>query len=137
MTAVPRDTNRRFAMGGWRILVLGIVLSIAVVRTADADPLVSSPSVNAFINLGSSSSPDQSQITTGNVQPWYDSSAVSSLFGGPPSAQQQQSFDAAVMQRVEQAFNLSGVSVSLTDNPGVPAARELSLVSNASSLPFP
>ena len=124
-------------MAGWRILVLGVILSIAAARTAGADPLVSPTSVNAFINLGSSPYPDQNQITTGNAQPWYDSTQVASLFGGQPSVQQQQSFDAAVFQRVEQTFSLSGIPITLTDNPSVSAAHELSVVSNTSSLAFP
>ncbi len=124
-------------MAGWRILVLGIILSIAAVRTAGADPLISSAPVDAFINLGSSPYPDQSQITTGNAQPWFDSTAVAGLFGGPPTAQQQQSFDGTVLQRVEQTFSLSGIAVALTDNPGIPTAHVLSEVSNTSSLAFP
>lgn len=124
-------------MAGWRILVLGVVLSIAVAQKAGADPLVSPTAVDAFINLGSSSYPDQSQITTGNAQPWYDSTQVASLFGGQPTAQQEQSFDAAILQRVEQTFSLSGIPITLTDNPSVPAAHVLSVVSDTSSLAFP
>ena len=37
------------------------------------------------------------------------------------------------MQRVEQTFQLSGVSVNLTSDPSVPAAHTLSLVSNTTS----
>ena len=48
-------------------------------------------------------------ITTGNAQPWYDSSQITSLFGGQPTAQQIQSFDSAILQHVEQTFSLSGV----------------------------
>jgi hypothetical protein len=123
-------------MGGWRILVLGIVLSIAAVRTAGADPLVSSPSVDAYINLGASPYPDESQITTGNAQPWYASAAVARVFGGTPTAQQQQAFDTTVLQRVQQTFGLSGIPITLTDSPGVSAAHELSVVSGTSSLAF-
>ena len=106
-------------------------------RTARADPLVSPSSVDAFINLGSRSFPDQSEITTGNAQPWYDSTQVANLFGGQPNAQQQQSFDAAVLQGVERTFSLSGIPITLTDNPSVSADHVLSVVSNTSSLPFP
>ena len=65
--------------------------------------------------------PDASRITTGIAQPWYDSAQVASVFGGQPTAQQQQSFDAAIIQRVEQTFSLSGITLNLTDNPNVPA----------------
>ena len=92
------------------------------------------PVADAYVNLGTGPYPLASQITTGNAQPWYNSSQISSLFGGQqPSAQQISAFNSAVMQRVEQSFQLSGVSVNLTSNPSVPAAHTLSLVSNTSS----
>jgi hypothetical protein len=100
-----------------------------------AAPAASGP-VNAFINLGNGPYPLQNSITTGNAQPWYNSSQITGLFGGQPSAQQIQSFDSAILQRVQQSFSQSGVSVTLTDNPSVAAPHTLSLVSHtfASSL---
>ncbi len=93
--------------------------------------------VDAFLNLGTGPYPEQSLITTGNAQPWYNSASIVNLFGGQPTAQQQQSFDQAVIQRVEQTFALAGIPLTLTDNPNVPAAHTLSIVSNASSTAFP
>ena len=101
--------------------------------TPVSTPPASSGPVDAFINLGSGPYPLAGSITTGNAQPWYDSSQITSLFGGQPTAQQIQSFDSAILQRVEQTFSLSGVSVTLTDNPNVSALHTLSLVSNTAS----
>jgi hypothetical protein len=107
---------------------------------AVAPPPVSSPPalpapgpVDAFINLGAGPYPQASAITTGNPQPWYNSAGVASLFGGQPSAQQIQSFDNTILQRVQQTFNQSGASVTLTTSPTVPALHTLSLVSNTAS----
>ena len=97
-----------------------------------AAPASSGP-VDAFINLGNGPYPLQNAITTGNAQPWYNSSEITSLFGGQPNTQQIQSFDNAILARVQQTFSLSGVSVTLTDNPNVAALHTLSLVSNTAS----
>jgi hypothetical protein len=85
------------------------------------------------VNLGTGPYPEASFITTGNAQPWYASPQIANFFGGQPSAQQRSDFNNAVIQRVEQTFNLSGVPVTLTDDPNVRAAHTLSLVSNTSS----
>jgi hypothetical protein len=98
---------------------------------------VSSGPVDAFINLGNGAYPLQSTITTGNAQPWYSSSQISSLFGGQPNSQQIQSFDNTILQRVQQTFSQSGVNVTLTDNPSVSALHTLSLVSNTSAASLP
>ena len=105
------------------------------IRRRPIQPLApaSSGPVDAFINLGNGPYPLQNTITTGNAQPWYNSSQITSLFGGQPTAQQIQSFDNTVLQRVQQTFSQSGVSVTLTDNPNVAALHTLSLVSNTSS----
>jgi hypothetical protein len=89
--------------------------------------------VDAFINLGTGPYPQASAIATGNPLPWYDSARISSLFGGQPNAQQIQSFDSTILQRVQQTFSLAGVSISLTTNPAVAALHTLSLVSNTAS----
>ena len=99
--------------------------------------LSSSGPVDAFINLGNGPYPLQSTITTGNAQPWYSSSQISSLFGGQPTSQQIQSFDNTILQRVQQTFSQSGVNVTLTDNPSVAALHTLSLVSNTSAASLP
>jgi len=109
------------------------------VPTAPSSPSVStagpasSGPVDAFINLGTGPYPQQSVITTGNALPWYSSSQISSFFGGQPTAQQIQSFDNTILQRVQQTFSQSGVAVTLTTNPNVSALHTISLVSNTSS----
>ena len=114
----------------------------AVVNTpstpAPAAVASSSGPVDAYINLGVGPYPAQSSITTGNAQPWYDSTPIMSLFGGQqPTAQQQQNFDNTVLQRVQQSFSQSGVSVTLTDNPNVAALHTVSLVANTTSASLP
>jgi len=94
---------------------------------------IASGPVDAFINLGNGPYPLQSAITTGNAQPWYSSSQISSFFGGQPTSQQIQSFDNTILQRVQQTFSQSGVNVTLTDNPNAAALHTLSLVSNTSA----
>jgi hypothetical protein len=91
------------------------------------------PVADANLNLGSGPYPLQSTITTGNAQPWYNSSQIASFFGGQPTTQQVASFDNLVMQRVEQTFQQSGVPITLTLNSTAPAAHTLSLVSNTTS----
>lgn len=105
--------------------------------SAASSSLTSASPVNAFINLGTGPYPLASQITTGNAQPWYDSSQISSFFGGQPSSQQIAAFDSTILQRVQQTFQQSGVNVSLTTDPNVPASHTLSLVSNTNSNQVP
>ena len=107
--------------------------SVTRPHRSDAPAPAPSGPVDAFINLGNGPYPLASTITTGGAQPWYDSPQITSLFGGQPTAQQIQSFDNAILQRVQQTFSQSGVSVTLTDNPAVPALHTLSLVSNTQS----
>ena len=40
---------------------------------------------DANLNLGSGPYPLESTITTGNAQPWYNSSQIASFFGGQPT----------------------------------------------------
>lgn len=99
-----------------------------------SSPAPASPVANAFVNLGASPYPLASQITTGNALPWYNSSQIAGFFGGQqPNGQQISAFNSAVMQRVEQTFQLSGVNVNLTTDPTAAAAHTLSLVSNTTS----
>jgi hypothetical protein len=111
-------------------------LSTAAPSALAVAPPPSSPA-DAFLNLGTGPYPEQGLITTGGAQPWYNSPQLVNLFGGSPTAQQQQSFNDAVLQRVEQTFYLAGIPLTLTDNPNVPAAHTLSIVSNTSSSAFP
>ena len=113
-----------------KIHALGVLILGIVAQAALADPITP---VDAFINLGAGPYPEESTITTGNAQPWYNSSQISGFFGGQPTAAQQASFDTAVLQNVQQAFSQSGVPITLTDDPTVAAAHTLSLVSNTAS----
>jgi hypothetical protein len=120
-----------------RSLALGALIGIVACATAQADPLGPTAAVEAYVNLGAGPYPGASFIAAGNPQPWYDGPQVAGLFGGTPTVQQQQSFDQAVMQDIQTTFRLSGIPLSVTDNPAVSALHTLSLVSNASSAPFP
>ncbi len=120
-----------------RALALGMLISVAAGTTALADPIGQATSYDAFINLGTTPYAGAGLIASGDPQPWYDSPQVARLFGGVPNAQQQQDFDQAVMQDVQQTFQSSGIPVSLTDSPTDSAFHTLSLVSNASSAAFP
>lgn len=107
--------------------------------TPQAAPFSAAPAspsaapVAGFINLGTGPYPNAAMITTGGAQPWYNSSQLSSFFGGQPTPQQQQSFDNAVLQDVQQTFAQSGVPITLTTNPNVPALHTISLVSHTGS----
>jgi hypothetical protein len=116
---------------------LGVLVGILPGAVALADPIGQTSSVDAFINTGTAPYAGSGFIASGNPLPWYDSPQVVGLFGGAPTAQQQQSFDQAVMQRVQQTFQLSGIAINLTENPAASASHTLSLVSNASSSAFP
>ena len=126
-------------MSAQRILVLWLVLGMTTASSALGDQISSATPVNsAYINLGAGPYyPGAAQITTGNAEPWYDSSKLSQFFGGQPTAQQQQSFDNAIVQDVQQTFNLSGVPLHVSDNPNLPATHTLSVVSNTASMAFP
>jgi hypothetical protein len=95
-------------------------------------PVATAP-VDGYINLGTGPYALAGMITNGGAQPWYQSTQIASLFGGQPTAQQIQSFDNAILQRVQQTFSQSGIPVTLTDNPNVPALHTISLVSNTAS----
>ena len=110
-----------------------LALTAPTLSTTPSTPAAVSSPVQAFINLGAGPYPLAAAITTGGAQPWYNSSQLTSLFGGQPTAQQIQSFDNVILQRVQQAFSQSGISVSLTDNPNVAALHTISLVSNTGS----
>lgn len=93
---------------------------------------VSSPTTyDASINFGGGLYLNAGSLTSGNPQAWNASSGVANLFGGQPNAQQVASFDAIVLQRVQQTFQLGGVPVSITDDPNAQAAHTLSVVSHA------
>jgi hypothetical protein len=103
--------------------------------TASAPSTSSSnpPIYDAAINFGSGPFPNANSLTTGNAQAWYLSPGVDKLFGGAPTAAQQSAFDSTVLQRVQQTFSLSGVPVTLTDDPNAQAAHTLSVVSGTTN----
>ena len=100
--------------------------------TASAPP-AQGGMVDAYLNFGTGPYAEASAITTGGASAWFLSPQVASLYGGTPSAQQQQDFVNTVAQRVEQTFQLSGVPLTLSTDPNVPAAHVLSIVSGTSS----
>jgi len=87
---------------------------------------------DAFLNFGNGNYAGSSLMTTGTIQPWYQSPTVVQAFGGVPSAQQQTDFANTVLNRVEQTFQQSGVNVNLSLDPNSQAAHTLSVVSGAS-----
>jgi hypothetical protein len=111
--------------------------NVAAPTLMPAPAAVSTPTVNGFINLGTGPFADASTIASGSPQAWFNSPQVANLFGGAPTAQQQASFDSAVLQRVQQTFQQSGVPITLTTDPNLHAAHTLSVVSNSTSVPFP
>lgn len=92
----------------------------------------SAPAVDAFVNFGSGPYPGESWLTTGNARPWTESPVVSRVFGGTPSADQQQSFISDVVGRVEQIYHNQGIPLTLTTDPGTSASRTESVVSGTS-----
>ena len=118
--------------------MLGGTASLAATTSPSLFTTSSTPATaDGFINFGSGPYPGASSIASGAPQAWYNSSEVAGLFGGQPTAQQRQDFTNTVLQRVEQTFSQSGVSVNLTTDPTVSAAHTLSVVSNSTSVPFP
>ncbi len=85
---------------------------------------------DAFVNLTDGPFADAGLLTIGGAQPWYTSPTVEKVFGSVPNAEQRVEFTQAVLDHVQQTFDLSGVPVKLTDDPNVPAAHTLSVVSN-------
>ncbi len=107
--------------------------AMPVASAVTSSPALATSPAQAFINVGNGPYPLAGAITTGGAQAWFNSSQLTSLFGGHPTTQQIQSFDNTILQRVQQTFSQSGVSVSLTENPNVPALHTISLVSGTAS----
>ena len=95
-------------------------------------PAAPSFAADAFVNLTDGGFLQSGSLTTGNAMPWWDSPAVSKVFGGLPDSAQRADFSNTILQRVEQTFQNSGVPVTLTTDPNVSAAHTLSVVSNTS-----
>jgi hypothetical protein len=94
-----------------------------------AAPVAAAPRPDAYLNLGDGPYAGDDWLTVGNARPWYTSPVAARLFGGPPDAQERADFTAAILQRVQQTFSQSGLSVRLTTDPNAGAAHSLSVVS--------
>ena len=109
------------------------------VSTADMSTIVPStaaPTADAFLNFGTSSFLEASQLTVGTPQAWFTSPVVTKFFEGQtPSPQQQADFTNKVLQDVRQTFSLSGLSPTVTLAPQANAAHTMSIVSGASYAP--
>lgn len=95
------------------------------------------PSTQAYINFGTGAYANALSLTTGTPQAWYNSPSVVTAFGGTPSPQQQQSFTQSVIANIQHTFQISGMDVSLTTDPGVSSAHTLSVASGVSALSNP
>jgi hypothetical protein len=94
-------------------------------------------SVDAHINMGDSGFTQAQTLTSGTASPWYLSPVVLQFYGGTPDQQQRLDFTSSVIERVQAAFQRSGLNVSLTSDPEVLAAHTLSVVSNTRSTANP
>lgn len=90
------------------------------------------PVADAYLNFGSSSYPEVSQLTAGAPAAWYTSPVVQKLFGGAPTAAQQAQFTGEVLNDVSHTFQLAGMNPKLTTDPAVAANHTMSLVSGVS-----
>jgi hypothetical protein len=94
------------------------------------------PRLDAYLNFGTSAYPEQSTLTLGTAQPWYDSGSVQKAFGHVPTADEQQSFISAVVADVHHTLEASGLNgsneITLTTDPSVGARHTLSVVSGLS-----
>ena len=116
--------------------VASIPAAVSVPPPAATPMVASTPSaaapVDAFINMTTGPYPSASSLTTGTAEPWYDSPSAIHAFGGVPNAQQQVSFEQAVLQDVQHTYQLSGMNPTLTTDPNTPALHTLSVASGVS-----
>ncbi|MDR3623227.1 MAG: hypothetical protein P4L85_27990 [Paludisphaera borealis] len=117
--------------------ILTPVSTGSINSSASATTASLAPPVDAFINLGQGPYAEASTITTGSPQPWYTSPTATSVFGGTPTAAQQSSFASQVLSDIQHTFSISGMNISLTDDPSKPAVHMMSVVSGASYGPNP
>jgi hypothetical protein len=108
---------------------------VAAIPSSPASP------PDAYLNFGTSSYPEQSALTVGTAQPWFDSAAVTKAFGHTPDAQEQQGFISGVFNDVQQTFTASGLTgqnaVRLTTDPSAGALHTMSVASGLSYAPNP
>jgi hypothetical protein len=93
--------------------------------------------VDAYINFGPGPFAESSNLTTGNLQAWYNSPSAISAFGGVPNVQQQSSLTQSVLNDIQHTFQISGLNISLTSDPNTPALHTMSVVSGGSYGPSP
>lgn len=87
------------------------------------------PAADAYIDLNGGPYLSSDLLTSGNAQPWYNSPTAIQAFGGVPNADQQASFDQAVLSHVQQTFALAGMNPTLTLDPNSNALHTISVVS--------
>lgn len=108
-----------------------VATAIAPVAAQAVAPVSNAAPVSAFINFGSGPYPTASDLTAGTPQAWYNSPSVAQAFGGTPTASQQSGFVQSVLADIQHTFQISGMNISLTSDPGTPALHTLSVVSGA------
>ncbi|SIO62274.1 PEP-CTERM protein-sorting domain-containing protein [Singulisphaera sp. GP187] len=99
-----------------------------------SNPIPPGGTADAYLNFSTGPYPEASLMTTGGAQPWFTSPVVEKLYGGQaPNTQQQADFTNAVLDHVNQTFQLSGgLAPKITLDPSIPANHTLSVVSNTS-----
>jgi hypothetical protein len=97
-----------------------------------AAPASTQTEATAFINFGNAPYANASTLTSGTEQPWYTSPAVVRAYSGTPTSDQQAGFVQNVLSDIEHTFKISGMNVSLTADPTLAAAHEMSVVSGVS-----
>jgi len=93
---------------------------------------INSTRYDALIRMDSGPFPATGDLVTGTPQAWYQSPVVQSVFGSTPSADQQRAFEQDVLQKVQQTYAGSGISINLTTDPNANATKTISVVSGAS-----
>lgn len=93
---------------------------------------VSGTTFDAFLNFGNGTYAEANPLTTGTIRPWYESPAVSKVFGGTPTPGQRSAFANEVLDGVKRTYQLSGIPISLTLDPKADANHTISVVSGAS-----
>ena len=104
---------------------------VAAAATAPPPSPPAAPTrADAYLDFGGGPYPAADRLLQGSAAPWYNSPVVQKLYGGLPTPDQQKSFADTVLQKVEDTYAKSGLTVHLSDSAG-PAAHTLSVVSGA------
>ncbi len=105
--------------------------------TSTPVPAPSPSTADAFLNFGSAPYSEQSVLTVGTAQPWYDSPAVTQAYGHIPTTAEQASFTSEVLHDVQTTYALAGLNPVVTTDPTIPASHTISIVSGLSYAPNP